>query len=89
MPFRGVRLVEGVAHDYQRHGTITLFAALNVLDGARSSPSANLAIAIRSFLAILRHIEANVPAQFDFHLVVDNYATRVGTFTSRPPARRG
>lgn len=25
---------EGVTHDYQRHGTTTLFAALNVLDGA-------------------------------------------------------
>lgn len=26
--------VEGVTHDYQRHGTTTLFAALNVMDGA-------------------------------------------------------
>jgi hypothetical protein len=29
----------------------------------------------QEFLAFLRHIEANVPAQLDVHLVVDNYAT--------------
>jgi transposase len=29
----------------------------------------------QEFLAFLRHIEANVPAQLDIHLVVDNYAT--------------
>ena len=30
----GFGYIEGVTHDYQRHGTTTLFAALNVLDGA-------------------------------------------------------
>ena len=30
---RGLGYVEGVTHDYYRHGTTTLFAALNVLDG--------------------------------------------------------
>jgi putative transposase len=66
--------IEGVTHDYQRHGTTTLFAALNVLDGAdiaQCKPRHRH----REFLAFLRHIEANVPAQLDVHLVVDNYAT--------------
>jgi putative transposase len=59
---------------YQRHGTTTLFAALNVLDGAviaQCKPRHRH----QEFLAFLRHIEANVPAQLDVHLVVDNYAT--------------
>src|SRR5262249_48938000 len=57
-----------------RHGTTTLFAALNVLDGAviaQCKPRHRH----QEFLAFLRHIEANVPAQLDVHLVVDNYAT--------------
>ena len=68
----GVRLHRG-GH-YQRHGTTTLFAALNVLDGAviaQCKPRHRH----QEFLAFLRHIEANVPAQLDIHLVVDNYAT--------------
>src|SRR5258705_3211467 len=70
----GFGYIEGVTHDYQRHGTTTLFAALNVLDGAvlaQCRPRHRH----QEFLAFLRHIEANVPAQLDVHLVVDNYAT--------------
>jgi putative transposase len=43
----GFGYVEGVTHDYERHGTTTLFAALNVLDGSVLR-SASPAIAIRS-----------------------------------------
>ena len=70
----GFGYIEGVTHDYQRHGTTTLFAALNVLDGAviaQCKPRHRH----QEFLAFLRHIETNVPAQLDIHLVVDNYAT--------------
>src|ERR1700693_1692285 len=70
----GFGYIEGVTHDYQRHGTTTLFAALNVLDGAviaQCKPRHRH----QEFLAFLRHIETNVPAQLDVHLVVDNYAT--------------
>ncbi len=70
----GFGYIEGVTHDYQRHGTTTLFAALNVLDGAviaQCKPRHRH----QEFLAFLRHIEANVPAGLDVHLVVDNYAT--------------
>ena len=70
----GFGYVEGVTHDYARHGTTTLFAALNVLDGsvlAQCKPRHRH----QEFLAFLRHLEANVPANLDVHLVVDNYAT--------------
>jgi transposase len=70
----GLGYIEGVTHDYQRHGTTTLFAALNVLDGAiiaQCKPRHRH----QEFLAFLRHIETNVPAKLDIHLVVDNYAT--------------
>jgi putative transposase len=70
----GFGYVEGVTHDYKRHGTTTLFAALNILDGsilAQCKPRHRH----QEFLSFLRHIEANVPAELDIHLVVDNYAT--------------
>src|SRR5499427_8594423 len=70
----GFGYVEGVTHDYQRHGTTTLFAALNVLDGAvlaQCKPRHRH----QEYLAFLRHIEAQVPQGLDIHLVVDNYAT--------------
>ena len=61
-------------HDYMRHGTTTLFAALDIATGEvigelhrrhRSS----------EFLQFLRTIETNVPAELDIHLVMDNYGT--------------
>lgn len=71
-------LAPGVAerrtHDYMRHGTTTLFAALDIATGEvigelhrrhRSS----------EFLQFLRTIEANVPSELDVHLVMDNYGT--------------
>src|SRR3954447_7110574 len=70
----GFGYVEGVTHDYKRHGTTTLFAALNLLDGsvlAQCKPRHRH----QEFLSFLRHIEANVPAELDLHVVVDNYAT--------------
>jgi putative transposase len=70
----GFGYVEGVTHDYERHSTITLFAALNVLDGsvlAQCKPRHRH----QEYLAFLRHIEAQVPQGLDIHLVVDNYAT--------------
>ena len=70
----GFGYIEGVTHDYQRHGTTTLFAALTVLDGAVTA-QCKPRHRHQEFLAFLRHIETNVPAQLDVHLVVDNYAT--------------
>ena len=61
-------------HDYMRHGTTTLFAALDIATG---EVIGELHRRHRSgeFLQFLRTIEANVPAQLDIHLVMDNYGT--------------
>ncbi len=70
----GLGYVEGVTHDYVRHGTTTLFAALDVASGqvlARCTPRHRH----QEFLQFLKHIDANVPPDLDIHLVVDNYAT--------------
>lgn len=70
----GFGYVEGATHDYTRHGTTTLFAALNVLDGsviAQCKPRHRH----QEYLAFLRHIEQAVPSDLDVHLVCDNYAT--------------
>jgi putative transposase len=70
----GLGYVEGFTHDYKRHGTTTLFAALDIQNGtvlADCKPRHRH----QEFLAFLRNIEANVPAQMDIHLIVDNYST--------------
>jgi putative transposase len=70
----GFGYAEGVTHDYVRHGTTTLFAALNVLDGsviAQCKPRHRHP----EFLAFLRTIEAAVPADRDVHRICDNYST--------------
>ncbi|MES1956220.1 IS630 family transposase [Salinisphaera hydrothermalis] len=70
----GLGYVEGVTHDYVRHGTTTLFAALDIATGevmARCQHRHRH----QEFLRFLRHIEAQVPVDLDVHLVLDNYAT--------------
>jgi transposase len=61
-------------HDYKRHGTTSLFAALDVATGkviGRCYPRHRA----REFLSFLRAIDANLPDGLDVHLVMDNYAT--------------
>ncbi|MBX3649720.1 MAG: IS630 family transposase [Rhodocyclaceae bacterium] len=61
-------------HDYKRHGTTSLFAALDVATGqviGKCFPR-HRATEFRRFLD---QIEANVPEDLDVHLVMDNYAT--------------
>ena len=70
----GLGYAEGVTHDYKRHGTTTLFAALDVATGevlTQCKPRHRH----QEFLQFLRHIDANVPADLDVHLIVDNYGT--------------
>ena len=62
------------SHDYTRHGTTTLFAALDVASG-KVIGRCFARHRAREFLKFLRTIEANVPAELDIHLVMDNYAT--------------
>ena len=70
----GLGYVEGVTHDYVRHGTTTLFAALDVNNGTVLT-RCKQRHRHQEYLSFLRHIEANVPAALDVHLIVDNYAT--------------
>src|SRR5262245_32192619 len=60
--------------DYKRHGTTTLFAALNVLDGTVIGHNMKRH-RHQEFIRFLNAIEAQVPKQMAVHAVVDNYAT--------------
>jgi len=61
-------------HDYIRHGTVTLFAALSYLDGKILSRTA-ARHTHKEWLAFLKVVDADTPAALDLHLIIDNYAT--------------
>jgi transposase len=63
-----------ITHDYKRHGTTTLFAALNTLDGTVIG-SCKPRHRHQEFLRFLDQIDTETPSELDLHLVVDNYAT--------------
>ncbi|MDD5201267.1 MAG: IS630 family transposase, partial [Terrimicrobiaceae bacterium] len=61
-------------HDYYRHGTVTLFAALDYLSGkvfAHTAPRHRH----QEWLAFLRKIDAEVQSDLDIHIICDNYST--------------
>ena len=70
----GLGYVEGITHQYLRHGTLTLFAAIDLTTG-KVIAQCKKRHRHQEFLQFLKHIEANVPKKLDIHLVVDNYAT--------------
>jgi len=70
----GLGYVEGVTHHYIRHGTTTLFAALDIASG-QVLTQCKRRHRHQEFLQFLRHVDAAVPAALDVHLVIDNYAT--------------
>lgn len=70
----GLGYVEGVTHDYIRHGTTTLFAALDIVSGGIIA-QCKRRHRHQEFLAFLKHIEAQVPLDLEIHAIVDNYAT--------------
>lgn len=61
-------------HDYTRHGTVTLFAALNYLDGRILSTTAERHTHLE-WLAFLKAVHRKTPAELALRLIVDNYAT--------------
>jgi putative transposase len=84
----GLGYVEGVTHDYVRHGTTTLFAALDIATGAvftECKPRHRH----QEFLAFLRRLDECIPAELDVHLIVDNYGThkhsKVRTWLAQRP----
>jgi transposase len=61
-------------HDYRRHGTTTLFAALNVLEG-KVIGDCMLRHRHQEFIRFLKTIDAQTKAGLNLHLIVDNYGT--------------
>ena len=61
-------------HDYRRHGTTDLFAALNIKTGTVVG-TCKARHRATEFRAFLDQVEAAVPADLDVHLVLDNAAT--------------
>jgi transposase len=61
-------------HDYERHGTTTLFAALHVLEG-RVIGQCYPRHRHQEFLKFLRRLDAEFPGRVTLHLILDNYGT--------------
>ena len=62
-----------MTHDYERHGTTTLFAAMNVLDGTVIGRNMQRH-RHQEFIRFLNVVEKQVPAGKMIHAIVDNYA---------------
>src|SRR5213078_2992055 len=77
-----------MTHDYKRHGTTTLFAALDVLEG-RVIGDCMPQHRHQEFIRFLKRIDTETPAEVDLHLIVDNYGThkhpRVKSWLRRHP----
>ncbi|PJB72319.1 MAG: IS630 family transposase, partial [Alphaproteobacteria bacterium CG_4_9_14_3_um_filter_47_13] len=75
-------------HDYTRHGTTTLFAALNMLDG-KVIGDCMPRHRHQEFIRFLQIINVKTPPELDLHLIVDNYGThkhiRVQRWLKRHP----
>lgn len=84
----GVGELRTQTHDYKRHGTITLFAALNYLDGKLIARTEKQHTHVE-WLRFLKQIDRETPKALDLHLIVDNYSThkedKVKQWLSRHP----
>ena len=70
----GIGHIRTKTHDYVRHGTLTLFAALNYLEGkliTRLAPRHRH----QEWLAFLKTIDDETPGDLAIHIIADNYAT--------------
>ena len=79
---------ERQTHDYIRHGTTSLFAALNVASGFVIGKCYKRHRA-KEFLAFLKEIDARMPEDIDIHIIMDNYATHKTKQVRAWLARRG
>ncbi len=77
-----------MTHDYKRHGTSTLFAALNTLTGEVIG-QCRQRHTHKEFLTFLQKVEKQTPKDLALHLIVDNYAThkhqKITTWLKRHP----
>jgi len=70
----GPKRVRTGTHDYVRHGTITLFAALNYLDGKIFRQTAPRHTH-KEWLSFLKMLDKETPSELCLHLIMDNYGT--------------
>lgn len=70
----GIGHIRTKTHDYIRHGTITLFAALNYLDGRIISRTEAKHTHVE-WLRFLKQINRETPKEMDIHIIADNYGT--------------
>lgn len=83
-------LPERQTHDYKRHGTTTLFAAFNILNG-KVMGSCLPRHRAQEFIRFLNHLEKEVPEEQEVHLIMDNYSTHKSAAVQRwlkPKKRR-
>lgn len=84
----GIGHIRTRTHDYKRHGTITLFAALNYLDGKLISRTERHHTHIE-WLRFLKQIDRETPPALAIHVIADNYAThkhqRIKDWLSKHP----
>ncbi|MCA9173950.1 MAG: IS630 family transposase [Planctomycetales bacterium] len=89
---RGLPLIKGrcgtMTHDYKRHGTTTLFAAIEMATGKLIGQCMKRH-RHQEWLKFLKLIDAETPAHLDLHLILDNYSThkhaRVKAWLERHP----
>jgi transposase len=83
-------LPERQTHDYKRHGTTTLFAAFNILNG-KVIGTCQERHRSREFIRFLNHLECQLPEDQEVHLIMDNYCTHKSAEVQRwlkPKKRR-
>jgi transposase len=75
-------LPERQTHDYKRHGTTTLFAAFNIVNG-KVMGSCLSRHRSQEFVKFLTQLEKEVPPDRDIHLIMDNYSTHKSQVVQR------
>lgn len=70
----GIGDIRTKTHDYRRHGTITLFAALNYLEGKLITRTESKHTHVE-WLRFLRQIDRETPKDLAIHVIADNYST--------------
>jgi transposase len=70
----GIGDIRTRTHDYKRHGTITLFAALNYLEGKLITRTESKHTHVE-WLRFLKQIDRETPKDLVIHVIADNYAT--------------
>lgn len=70
----GIGHIRTQTHDYKRHGTITLFAALNYLEGKLITRTEQRHTHVE-WLRFLKQIDREAPKTLAIHVIADNYAT--------------